>query len=92
MLPLKMSIKVFIHFASPFDCICHSHSCQSFVIMASLSEQAKLIADGLLPEKSKDKYIQVYNSFIKWKEENQIDKNDFSEDVLLVYFGYLRSK
>lgn len=45
-----------------------------------------------LPEKSGDKYIQAYQQFMDWKEAQNIDKNDFSETVLLLYFSNLQRK
>lgn len=60
--------------------------------MESIQLNAKIIAANLLPEKSKEKYIQVLNNFFKWKEEKEIEKSDFSEAVLLVYFDFLKSE
>ncbi|KAF7998536.1 hypothetical protein HCN44_010944 [Aphidius gifuensis] len=44
-------------------------------------------AQNLLPEKSKELYIQKYNEFIAWMKSRKI--NSMSEDVLMVYFNHL---
>lgn len=58
--------------------------------MDSVLEIAKEIGNNLLPEKSKEKYIQVYNTFMKWKEEKGIEKDNFCEEIILVYFDHLK--
>lgn len=60
--------------------------------MESVIEDAKSIVQNLLPNKSKDKYLQVYTTFIKWKEEKKINADNFSEEVMLVYFDSLKGK
>lgn len=60
--------------------------------MEAIREDAQLIGMNLLPEKSKEKYVQVYQNFLQWKEEKNVDSENFSEDVLLVYFNELKSK
>lgn len=53
---------------------------------------AKEINLDSLPKKSKDLYIRMYNSFVKWKADNEIGQNVFSEDILIVYFSQLAGK
>lgn len=40
-----------------------------------------------IPDKSRD--VQIYQKFMKWKESEGIDKNDFPEVVVVAYFGVL---
>ncbi|KAJ6647342.1 hypothetical protein Bhyg_02564, partial [Pseudolycoriella hygida] len=58
--------------------------------MASIEEQARAIVGELLPSKSKDKYKKNYEKFMAWHRENDISENDFSENVMLVYFDELK--
>ena len=53
---------------------------------------AESAVSSLLPSKSSNKYITSYNKFIKWKEEQNVSKNDFSETVLLAYFAFLKGQ
>ncbi len=40
--------------------------------MESIVEEAQKIVGSLLPDKSKEKYVQVYKSFMQWKKEKQL--------------------
>lgn len=53
-------------------------------------QEAKVASDGLLPTKSREKYLNTYEAFIKWK----INKYamSFSENVLMAYFNEMASK
>ena len=53
-------------------------------------KRAESAVSSLLPKKSSDKYVQVYNEFVKWKGENNVGKTDFSETVMLAYFDMLK--
>ncbi|KAF7998425.1 hypothetical protein HCN44_009823 [Aphidius gifuensis] len=52
-----------------------------------IRQQADALSKNLLPEKSKELYIQKYNEFIAWMKSRKI--NSMSEDVLMVYFNHL---
>lgn len=43
-----------------------------------------------LPQKSRELYWSVYNTFIEWKAEKKVNK--ISENILLAYFGELAKK
>lgn len=55
-------------------------------LIRNFEEEAKLLRDNLLPQKSKDKYLKEYEAFMKWKNDN---KASFDQDVFLVYFHEL---
>lgn len=55
-------------------------------------EKAKSVFADLLPNKSGDKYKHTYNLFMKWKSDENIPVEDFSEDVLITYFSELSRK
>ncbi|XP_047997098.1 uncharacterized protein LOC125234755 [Leguminivora glycinivorella] len=57
---------------------------------ASNEEVESVLVDTLIPEKSKDKYLNVYDSFIKWKDQN--NEKSFSEKVFLNYFNDISKK
>lgn len=46
----------------------------------------------VLNSKSRDTYLRAYGSFISWKEEENIDKECFSEEVMLQYFNYIKRR
>lgn len=50
-----------------------------------LRSEAKLAMENLLPAKSKEKYMKVYENFMIWKNEKKV--NIFSETVFLAYFN-----
>lgn len=52
----------------------------------------KRIAFDLLPKKSQEKYSISYDKFMAWKSDEQIDKDCFSEEVMLRYFDQLKSE
>lgn len=47
-------------------------------------ESAKLVVLDLLPDKSKERYEQEYDTFKKWMNKNHVRK--INEDAVLVYF------
>lgn len=50
-----------------------------------LRSEAKLAMENLLPAKSKEKYMKVYENFMIWKNDKKV--NIFSETVFLAYFN-----
>lgn len=60
--------------------------------MESIQVNAKVIVASLLPDKSKEKYLQVYSAFMQWKKDKQLEENNFLEETILVYFDYLHGK
>lgn len=52
--------------------------------------EARNASDSLLPPKSRDKYLEAYETFNQWK----ISKNakSYSENVFLAYFNELANK
>jgi len=50
-----------------------------------LVNAANNVAQNLLPDKSKEKYNQMYNNFLAWQKSN--NATSFSENVLLAYFA-----
>ena len=60
--------------------------------MKSIIAETNSIASNLLPDQSKQKYLQAYNNFVEWRNEKAVETNNFSEEILLVYFDYLKSK
>lgn len=52
-----------------------------------LIEPAKAVTLDLLPNKSRAKYLQIYNKFLDWRATQ--NTTSFSENVLLTYFDYL---
>lgn len=53
-----------------------------------IPEDASLVTP--LPEKSKRLYLNAYEAFNKWREENNLTSS--SEEVLLIYFKELATK
>ena len=47
-------------------------------------EARSVIEQDSLPKKSQDRYKLVYDTFIKWKNDNQA--SSFDESVLICYF------
>lgn len=56
----------------------------------SIKDEANCVIENLLPEISKERYINTYNDFMKWRAEKHI--KSFSESVFLTYFNGLCSK
>lgn len=56
----------------------------------SITDEANCVIENLLPEISKERYINTYNDFMKWREDKNI--KSFSESVFLTYFNRLCSK
>lgn len=52
-----------------------------------LSAAANELRNDLLPAKSRDQYLNVYETFIKWKTAKGV--TTITENVLLAYFGEL---
>lgn len=57
-----------------------------------IREQANEIAENLLPTKSGNIYMKRYEKFVKWKKDENIAPNNFSEVVLLAYFSKLKGR
>lgn len=51
-----------------------------------IRQAADALAHGLVPEKSKHRYLKAIELYRKWCEEKKV-KNTSSESVLLAYFG-----
>lgn len=49
-------------------------------------------AFDLLPEKSQLKYLRTYDNFMAWKDDEEIEKDCFTEAVMLEYFSHLKSE
>ena len=60
------------------------------LIIRDFEEEGRLIINKLLPAKSCVKYENTYNSFMKWKTEQ--NAKSFEENVLIVYFEELSKK
>ncbi|KAJ8686551.1 hypothetical protein QAD02_022345 [Eretmocerus hayati] len=59
-------------------------------IPQEVMDEAQEIALDLLPDKSRDNYLQRYLMFIEWRKSRNIRKS-FQEPVLLTYFRHLRT-
>ncbi|XP_063540172.1 uncharacterized protein LOC134749218 [Cydia strobilella] len=57
---------------------------------ASNDEVESVLVETLIPAKSKEKYLNVYDGFIKWKDQN--NEKSFSEKVFLNYFNEIAKK
>jgi hypothetical protein len=55
----------------------------------NIAESAK---NELLPEKSKLRYTQAYEYFLKWKADNRISQDLVTENILLAYFRHLSTE
>lgn len=53
-----------------------------------LKAEAELARNNLLPPKSKERYLNTYEKFMKWRDEKHT--KSLSENVLLAYFSLLR--
>ena len=49
------------------------------------AEADKIIADKLLPAKSRQRYEQTYQQFIEWQKEKKCAS--FSEEIFIVFFN-----
>lgn len=56
------------------------------------AEAQFIIRQDLLPKKSTDRYMLVYDNFKKWEVENQNLISKSKENNLIVYFKDLKSK
>ena len=54
------------------------------------AEAQLIIQRDLLPKKSVDRYLLVYNTFKKWEKEHQHLLSSSKENNLLVYFKELQ--
>lgn len=57
-----------------------------------IGEDGKSMSFDLLPLKSQMKYVSAYDKFMAWKTGEEIDKQCFSEAVMLQYFNQLKSE
>lgn len=57
-----------------------------------ICENVKTMTLELLPGKSREKYVKSYDNFLAWKIDQQIEKDCFSEAVVLQYFNCLKSE
>lgn len=55
--------------------------------MVEIEETAAQVHDGLLPEKSRDLYMAIYQNFIKWKKSQGFV--EINEDVILRFLSVL---
>ena len=54
-------------------------------VIKNFDDEAKLIVqDGTLPKKSGDRYLLVYNTYKKWKQDNKNFLSASEENNLLV--------
>lgn len=60
-------------------------------IPENILQQANDVVDDILPDKSRENYERTYKKFVEWKEGEKIGTNNFTETVLLAYFGKLSS-
>lgn len=51
---------------------------------------AQRVVQQILPPKSREKYLKVYDNFVNWRKEKLV--TTFSESVLLSYFDELSKK
>lgn len=56
----------------------------------SVKDEANTVIENLLPEISKERYLNTYNDFMKWRADKKI--KSFSESVFLTYFNGLSAK
>jgi len=57
----------------------------------TILRDADVIAFDVLPEKSRVQYLRSYERLMAWKTDEKIDKECFSETVMLEYFNYMKS-
>lgn len=62
-------------------------------VLANFDEEANIIVQkDTLPVKSSDRYMLVYNTYKKWKDDNFSRLSENEENNLLVYFKVLNEK
>lgn len=62
-------------------------------VLKNFDQEAGLIVQNeTLPKKSSDRYLLVYNTYKKWREENTNLLSDLEENNLIVYFEALKAK
>lgn len=61
-------------------------------VSIKIQEAAKSVTDNLLPDKSREQYLNCYQKLSDWKTAENIDKSNFSETVIAAYFAELESK
>lgn len=62
-------------------------------ILKDFDAEARLIIQSdLLPKKSTDRYLLVYNNFKKWEEDHRTSLSSSLQSNLIVYFKELQSK
>lgn len=60
-------------------------------VIRDFEKEAQLVIEtDTLPKKSLDRYNLVYQTFLKWKNENKA--NSFEESILICYFKDLQKK
>lgn len=61
--------------------------------LKNVDEEAGIIVQTeTLPKKSSDRYLLVYSTYKKWREENKNALSKSEENNLIVYFGTLKGK
>lgn len=55
-------------------------------VLRDFDQEAQLVMNNLLPQKSQQLYLKAYEGFIEWKMKNSAS---FEESVFLVYFEEL---
>lgn len=56
------------------------------------SEAALIVQKDTLPKKSTDRYLLVYETYKKWREENKNSLSTNEENNLIVYFKQISQK
>ena len=56
------------------------------------AEAQLIIQNETLPKKSSDRYLLVYNTYKKWRRENQNSLSGNEENNLIVYFTGLKKR
>ncbi|CAG9791468.1 unnamed protein product [Diatraea saccharalis] len=57
---------------------------------SDITEDAQRANEAIFPDKSRDKYLEKYEKFMKWRSEKNCIS--FSENVSLAYFNELSLK
>ena len=62
-------------------------------VLRNFDEEAKVIVQTeTISKKFSDRYILVYNTYKKWREENEHSLSSSEENNLIVYFENLEAK
>ena len=62
-------------------------------VIKDFDKEAELIINSdTLPKKSVDRYIQVYEAYKKWENENKNHLSSAAENNLIIYFKSLKDK